>query len=57
MEKLIDIKEAARLLAVSTRTIRRYVEAGKLRQVKLSNRCVRFEASEIRRLLKGLIDG
>lgn len=56
MEALHDIKDAARLLAVSPWTIRSYIRKGKLRPVRIG-RLVRLEETELSRFVAGARDG
>ena len=50
LTRFLTIDEAAALLGVSTRTIRRRVKDGSLRKVLLGGRAVRIPASELDRL-------
>jgi predicted site-specific integrase-resolvase len=49
-ERLIKSAEAAVLLAVCRRTLRRYAAQGKLQRIKLNPRAVRYYFSEVMRL-------
>ncbi len=51
MDALLDEVEAARYLTVSTRTVRRAVERGKLRRVKVEG-STRYRQSELERYLR-----
>lgn len=44
--------ELARALGVSVRSLQRYVKAGRVRPTRLSQRCVRFSADEVRRIAR-----
>lgn len=46
----LKVSEAAKALNISPWTVRRWIETGKLRRLKLG-RCVRVPQSEIARLL------
>jgi excisionase family DNA binding protein len=50
---LVTMPEAARLLAVSTRTIQNFVRLGKLRPVKIGGRGVRFRRADLERFASG----
>ncbi|VGO15685.1 hypothetical protein PDESU_04270 [Pontiella desulfatans] len=45
--KLITRKKAAEILVCSTKTIDRYIERGLIRQIRFTQRRIRFEESEI----------
>ena len=47
---VLDVKEAANVLSLSPRSIRRYITVGKLRTVRLGRR-VLIEPSELQRLV------
>jgi len=51
MGHLLTNHETAEFLRVSPRTINRDVANGMLRALRLSNRVIRFEASEVQRFL------
>lgn len=51
MEKLYTLKEAKRLLGVTTRTIQRWDKAGKIRVVRTIGGRRRIPESEIKRIL------
>jgi excisionase family DNA binding protein len=58
MEALLNVKDAANLLAVSPWTIRAYIRKGKLRPVRIG-RLVRLDEQELHRFVveaKGLSD-
>lgn len=38
MEKFLSVKEVAEKLSVTTKTIQRYIKAGKIEAVKMGNR-------------------
>jgi len=44
---LLNYQETAELLGVSVKTVRRLVDSGKIVSIRLSERIVRFEPSEI----------
>ncbi|EAA3278013.1 helix-turn-helix domain-containing protein [Salmonella enterica subsp. enterica] len=50
-EKLLTTSEAKTLLQISSRTLRRYAAAGKLREVRLSSRTFRYPLSDVRQLM------
>lgn len=50
MEPLLNVKDAANLLAVSPWTIRAYIREGKLRPVRIG-RLVRLDEQELRRFV------
>lgn len=49
--RLISLAEAADALAVSTKTVRRYIAAGDLDAVRLGRRTIRIKAESIERLI------
>ena len=49
--RLIPLTEAAEILAVSVKTVRRYVAAGELDAVRLGRRTIRIKAESIERLI------
>lgn len=49
---LLTYTEAAEMLTISAATVRRLVQAGKLRAVALSARCHRVDAASVRAYLK-----
>ena len=52
-EMLLTITEVAKELKVSRRTIKRWVQAGKLNAIRLSPHIVRIEEQEIERFKRG----
>jgi excisionase family DNA binding protein len=48
---VVDVREAARLLAVSPRSIRRWIRAGRIQAIRLSRR-VLLPAEECERLAR-----
>lgn len=50
-EKLLTASEAKTLLQISSRTLRRYAAAGKLREVRLSSRTFRYPLCDVRQLM------
>ena len=52
VKEMLTIKEAAKLLDVSTRTVNRYIKDGKLKAYMVGNKW-RFEKEEIQRFIKG----
>jgi excisionase family DNA binding protein len=53
---LIDVREAARLVSLSPWTIRKYINQGKLRIIRIGRR-VLLEPAELRRLIEKGRDG
>jgi len=51
-QSLITYIEAAKMLTISAATVRRLVQAGKLRAVALSARCHRVDAASVRAYLR-----
>lgn len=51
--ELLTIHDVARVLRVSTRTVREYVSRGLLRPVRVGPRLVRFMPREIERFISG----
>jgi excisionase family DNA binding protein len=49
--RLIPLAEAARILAVSVKTVRRYVAGGEYDAVRLGRRTIRIKAEAIERLV------
>jgi len=49
--RLISLTEAAEILAVSVKTVRRYVAVGELDAVRLGRRTIRVKAESIDRLI------
>lgn len=49
--RLISLAEAADALAVSTKTIRRYIAAGELDAVRLGRRTIRVRVDSLDRLI------
>lgn len=49
--KLISITDAADALAVSTRTIRRYIAGGQLDAVRLGRKTLRIKVDSVERLI------
>lgn len=49
--RLVPLPEAAEILAVSTKTVRRYIAAGELDAVRLGRRTIRVRAESIERLI------
>jgi excisionase family DNA binding protein len=49
--RLIPLPEAAEILAVSVKTVRRYVAVGELDAVRLGRRTIRIKAESIDRLI------
>jgi excisionase family DNA binding protein len=50
MDKLLTIKEVAKILRVSERSVNRYIESGKLRASKIGQ--WRIKESDLERFLK-----
>ena len=49
--QLVTLCEAAEILAVSVKTVRRYIAAGDLDAVRLGRRTIRIEAGSLDRLI------
>ena len=49
--RLIPLTEAAEILAVSVKTVRRYVAAGELDAVRLGRRTIRIKTESLDRLI------
>ncbi|WP_051204282.1 MULTISPECIES: helix-turn-helix domain-containing protein [Nocardioides] len=49
--RLISLTEAADALAVSTKTVRRYIAAGELDAVRLGRRTIRIKVESLDRLV------
>jgi excisionase family DNA binding protein len=49
--RLVSLTEAAEILGLSTKTIRRYIAAGDLDAVRLGRRVIRIKAESIERLI------
>jgi excisionase family DNA binding protein len=49
--RLVSLPEAAEILAVSVKTVRRYIAAGELDAVRLGRRTIRIKAESIERLI------
>jgi excisionase family DNA binding protein len=54
MEKLLNIRELAARLGISTGTAYQWLSQGRLPCVRFSARCVRFQESEIENMLQQL---
>lgn len=52
IDKLLNVKDVAKILNVSTRQVWRYVKAGKLKTIALSPKTVRFTEKQIEEFLK-----
>lgn len=51
--RVVSLAEAAQLLSVSTRTVRRYVESGYLDAVRIGTKTLRVRVDSIERLVGG----
>lgn len=51
IRRLVSLTEAAEILAVSVKTVRRYVAAGDLDAVRLGRRTIRIKAESIDRMI------
>lgn len=51
--RLVSLAEAAEILGLSTKTIRRYIAAGELDAVRLGRRVIRIKAESLDRLIDG----
>lgn len=51
MVKPISLQEAADAYGVSTRTLRRYISAGRLTAYRIGPRLIRLDADQVRREL------
>ena len=49
--QLVTLCEAAEILAVSTKTVRRYIAAGELDAVRLGRRTIRIKVESLDRLI------
>lgn len=49
--RLVSLAEAAEILAVSTKTVRRYIAAGDLDAVRLGRRTIRVRIASIDRMI------
>lgn len=49
--QLVSLVEAAEILAVSTKTVRRYIAAGDLDAVRLGRRTIRIKAESLDQLI------
>ncbi|WP_107706155.1 helix-turn-helix domain-containing protein [Nocardioides allogilvus] len=49
--RLVSLAEAAEILAVSVKTVRRYIAAGELDAVRLGRRTIRIKAESIDALI------
>jgi excisionase family DNA binding protein len=49
--RLVSLREAAEILAVSTKTVRRYIAAGDLEAFRLGGRTIRIKAESIERFI------
>ncbi len=50
-ERLLKLGQVADVLGLSLRTVRTLVDTGKLPVVRVSSRCVRVEAGDLRRFV------
>lgn len=53
IERPITRKDAAELLGVSLNTVNRYLNQGRLKRIRITDRSVRIAASSVRTLLEG----
>lgn len=51
LRTLLRVDEAAQILGVDTRTIKRYASAGRLRPVALTSRTTRYRLDEVEALI------
>jgi excisionase family DNA binding protein len=51
--QLVTLCEAAEILAVSVKTVRRYIAAGELDAVRLGRRTIRIKVESLDRLIDG----
>lgn len=51
--RLVSLPEAAAILAVSPKTVRRYIAAGDLDAVRLGRRTIRIKTESLDRLIDG----
>jgi excisionase family DNA binding protein len=54
MDKLLTVKELAKLLGVAEGSIYHWISQGRLSVIRLSKRCVRFRESDLQNLLDSL---
>ena len=52
-KKYVSARQAADIVGVSTRTIHRYVNEGRLRAYRCGPKLIRFDAEEVERALIG----
>ncbi|WP_254622822.1 helix-turn-helix domain-containing protein [Rhodococcus sp. W8901] len=52
--RLVTIGDAAAYLGCSTRTVRRYISAGRIEAYRVGNRMIRVDSAELDRLLRPL---
>ena len=50
-QRLVSLAEAAEILSVSTKTVRRYIAAGDLEAVRLGRRTIRVRLDSLDRLI------
>lgn len=55
--KLVSLNDAADALAVSTRTVRRYIADGQLEDVRLGRKTLRIEVDSIERFIDARLVG
>lgn len=53
LDRLVDAREATRLLSISVTTLYKFCRKGRLNRVKYGPRCTRFRMSEIQALIAG----
>ena len=51
IRQLVSLPEAAKILAVSAKTVRRYIAAGDLDAVRLGRRTIRIKTESLDRLI------
>jgi len=56
LEKPMTRSQAAELLGVSLNTINRYLNNGRLKRIKITDRSVRITAASVRALLNGEVE-
>lgn len=56
IETLLSAKQVAERWGICTKTVRRMVDRGILRPIRLSARCIRFSAAEVAAALSRMSD-
>jgi len=53
MQELLTTAEVCSILRVTRNTLYNYVQRGTLKQIRINERLIRYDKSEIERLLRG----